>query len=151
MLLNGLQHFFYRFGKVLAALKSKTPAVRAPLAVSLGAIPGALSRYYMNLLVTQWLGSSFPYGTFAINMSGCLVMGFFATLALERIVISPDLRLLIAVGFLGSYTTFSTETLDTDTLLWQGSKATALFYWAGSAVLGVVSLEVGSFLARRLP
>lgn len=137
--------------KALEILNSINPGVRAPLAISFGAVPGALSRYYLNLLFTQWLGSNFPYGTFVINISGALIMGFFATLALERTPISPDLRLLIAVGFLGSYTTFSTYALDTDTLLRAERLGTALFYWAGSAILGVLSLEVGSFLARRLP
>jgi len=151
MLTSLMQHLFNGLGKALEALKSKNPDIRPPIAVGFGAIPGAVSRYYLNLLVTQWLGSSFPYGTFMINISGALIMGFFATLALERTVISADLRLMIAVGFLGSYTTFSTEVLDTDTLLWRGKEGLALLYWAGSAILGVVSLEVGSFLARRLP
>ena len=150
MLARLLQHIFKGLGKALRVLKSITPAIRAPLAVSFGAIPGALSRYYLSLFFAQLLGSSFPYGTFVINLSGALVMGFFATLVLERTIISPDLRLMIAVGFLGAYTTFSTYALDTANLLRVGSQSVAWFYWAGSAVLGVLSLEVGSFLARRL-
>lgn len=71
-------------------------------------------------------------------------------MALELTLISPDLRLLVAVGFLGSYTTFSTYALDTANLLRVRSHGSALLYWAGSAVLGELSLEVGSFLARRL-
>lgn len=126
------------------------PQFRAPLAVSLGAIPGALSRYYLTLLFTRWLGISFPYGTFVINLTGALIMGFFVTLTLERAIASPDLRLLIAVGFLGSYTTFSTYALDTANLLRSGLRELALFYWLGSAVLGLVALEVGSFIARKL-
>lgn len=132
-------------------LNSINPAIRAPIAISFGAMPGALSRYYLTQLFTEWLGSSFPYGTFVINLSGSLLMGFFATLALERTVISPDLRLMIAIGFLGSYTTFSTEALDTINLLWKESAGTALLYWVGSAILGVLSLKIGSFLAKRLP
>ena len=76
-------------------------------------------------------------------------MGFFVTLTVERLT-SPDLRLLIAVGFLGSYTTFSTYALDTSTLWQTGDKALAFFYWLGSAALGFVSLEFGRFLARLL-
>ncbi|WP_414578558.1 fluoride efflux transporter CrcB [Anabaena sp. CCY 9402-a] len=94
------------------------PSVRNPVAVSLGAIAGALSRYYFSLWFAQRFGTSFPYGTFFINISGCLAMGFFFTLALERVaIISPELRLLVAVGFLGAYTTFSTYALDTVNLL----------------------------------
>jgi CrcB protein len=151
MLVGLLQYLLNGLGKALETLKTTNPIVRAPLAVSLGAIPGALSRYYLTLLFIEWLGSSFPYGTFVINISGALIMGFFSTLALERTLISADVRLLIAVGFLGSYTTFSTYELDTDTLLWNAHQEAALLYWLGSAILGVVSLEVGSFVARRLP
>lgn len=136
--------------KGLEALSSIDPALRAPLAVSLGAIPGALSRYYLTLSFSQCLSPNFPYGTFLINLSGALIMGFFTTLSLERVV-SPDVRLLVAVGFLGSYTTFSTYALDTVSLLQGGGRGAAYFYWAGSAILGVLSLEAGSFLARRLP
>ncbi|MBV9389794.1 MAG: fluoride efflux transporter CrcB [Chroococcidiopsidaceae cyanobacterium CP_BM_ER_R8_30] len=150
MLASVLQQLFNELGRAVGMLSSVDPAIRAPLAVSLGAVPGALSRYYLTLLFAHWLGSSFPYGTFIINLSGALIMGFFSTLALERALIPPDLRLLVAVGFLGSYTTFSTYALDTATLLRVGSQSPALFYWAGSAVLGVLSLELGSFLARRL-
>jgi fluoride exporter len=132
-------------------LNSIDPSFRAPLAIVLGAIPGSLSRYYITLLLTRWLGTSFPYGTFFINLTGALVMGFFVTLTLERAISSPDLRLLVAVGFLGSYTTFSTYTLDTSVLLRHGSYGLGLFYWAGSALLGIIGLEVGSLLARRLP
>lgn len=133
----------------LSHLQSLSLSVRAPIAVSLGAIAGALSRYYLTLGLTQWLGPAFPYATFTINLSGSFVMGFFATLVLEQVITSPELRLLISVGFLGSYTTFSTYALDTVSLLDTGRES-ALFYWAGSAFLGVVSLELGRFLARGL-
>lgn len=108
-------------GKAMDLLASVDPVIRAPLAISFGAVPGALSRYYLTLLLARWLGTSFPYGTLIINLSGALVMGFFVTLTLERAITAPDLRLLIAVGFLGSYTTFSTYALDTSMLLRTGS------------------------------
>jgi fluoride exporter len=139
------------FNQFLGILASINPNIRAPIAIAFGAIPGALSRYYLTILFTKWLGSDFPYGTFVINITGSLIMGFFATLALERFVGATDLRLLIATGFLGSYTTFSTYALDTSILLRQGSYGYGLFYWAGSAMLGVVGLEIGSAIAKRLP
>jgi CrcB protein len=132
-------------------LQSDRPIVRIPLAISLGAIAGALSRYYLTLGFRQWLGTAFPFGTFFINLSGAFAMGFFITLALERTIISPDLRLTIAVGFLGSYTTFSSYQLDAEKLLTTGGWELTSLYWMGSAVLGVVCLELGSYLARRLP
>jgi fluoride exporter len=138
-------------GRAIALFSSVDPALRAPVAVSLGAIPGALSRYYLTLLAARWFGAGFPYGTFLINLTGAMVMGFFVTLTLERTLTSPDLRLLVAVGFLGAYTTFSSYALDTSVLLRSGSYGPAFFYWLGSPVLGFISLELGSLLARRIP
>lgn len=127
------------------------PSWRNPIAISLGAIAGALSRYYLTLWFTQRFGTSFPYGTFVINLTGCLGMGFFSTLALEKIVvISPEVRLLVATGFLGAYTTFSTYGLETMNLLRQPNLASAGLYWAGSAMLGVISIQLGTLLARWL-
>ncbi len=78
-------------------------------------------------------------------------MGFFTTLVIERIKASPDLRVLVAVGFLGSYTTFSTYELDTEKLLISGHWEITAVYWVCTATLGVLCLELGNFLARRLP
>ncbi len=125
------------------------PNVRNAIAISLGAIAGALSRYYLTVWFTQRFGVSFPYGTFVINLSGCFFMGFFATLALYKAdMISPEVRLLVATGFLGAYTTFSTYGLDTINLLNTGNLAKTAFYWAGSAILGIISIQLGVILAR---
>lgn len=125
------------------------PAVRNPIAISFGAIAGALSRYYLSLWFAQRFGVGFPYGIFFINLTGCFAMGFFVTLALERVaMISPEVRLLVAVGFLGSYTTFSTYGLDTITLLRNRTFVEAGLYWAGSAILGILSVQLGVVLAR---
>jgi fluoride exporter len=137
-------------GKIWGLFASIDPNLRTPIAISLGAIPGALGRYYLTKLTTQWFGTSFPYGTFLINLTGAFTMGFFVTFTLDRALASPDLRLLVAVGFLGSYTTFSTYALDTKSLLATGNYQLSLFYWAGSAVLGVVSVQFGSWLASKL-
>lgn len=124
--------------------------VRVPIAIGLGAIAGALSRYYMTLSLTQWLGTTFPFGTFFVNLWGALMMGFFTTLSVGRTFISPDLRLIVAVGFLGSYTTFSTYELDAEQLLLARHWNMTLLYWISTALLGVLCLELGSYLARRL-
>lgn len=151
MLFNVFHHLIAGLNRSLAWVFPNEPVLRAPLAISFGAIPGALSRYYLTLLFARWLGTEFPFGTFFINLTGASLMGFFVTLALERTITSPDLRFFVAVGFLGSYTTFSTYALDTSVLVQAGNKGLALFYWLGSAALGYLSLEFGSFLARRLP
>lgn len=127
------------------------PAIRNPIAISFGAITGALSRYYLTLWFAQRFGTSFPYGTFLINITGCFAMGFFMTLALERVVpVPPEVRLLVATGFLGSYTTFSTYGLDTIALLSDRRLMPAVLYWAGSALLGIISVQLGVVLARLL-
>ncbi|MBD0262882.1 MAG: fluoride efflux transporter CrcB [Tolypothrix sp. T3-bin4] len=123
--------------------------IRNPIAISLGAIAGALSRYYLTLWFSDRFGVSFPYGTFFINISGCFAMGFFATFALNHVaIISPEVRLLVATGFLGAYTTFSTYGLDTVGLLRNSTMLTATFYWAGSAIVGIISVQLGVTLAR---
>jgi CrcB protein len=125
-------------------------AVRVPLAISLGAMPGALSRYYLTAMLQQWVGAAFPWGTLVVNLSGALVMGMFTTLAVERTWISPDLRLVIAVGFLGSYTTFSTYQWEVFTLWSQEQWIVPTAYWLGSALCGLLCLELGNYLARWL-
>ncbi|WYL97350.1 MAG: fluoride efflux transporter CrcB [Gloeotrichia echinulata IR180] len=125
------------------------PNLRHPIAISLGAIAGALSRYYIGIWFAQRFGTSFPYGTFFINLSGCLAMGFFATLAVEKVaIISPEVRLLVATGFLGAYTTFSTYGLETISLLRTGHLLATIGYWGGSAILGIICVQLGVILAR---
>jgi fluoride exporter len=143
LLLNGL-------GQIQSGLGAINAELRIPMAIALGAIPGALCRYYLTRWCIQWFGMGFPYGTFIINLSGALVMGFFATFTMERAIASTELRALVAIGFLGAYTTFSTYTLDTTTLLHSGHWGKSLLYWSGSAILGVVCLELGSALARKI-
>ncbi len=119
------------------------------LAICLGAIPGALSRYYLTLLFGSWLGTTFPWGTFFINLTGAFFMGFFVSLPFAAKT-SAYLNLLVATGFLGSYTTFSTYALDTYNLLRTRNYKAALFYWFGSPLLGFISIELGIFLAKML-
>ena len=125
------------------------PNLRHPIAISFGAIAGALSRYYITLWFANRFGTAFPYGTFFINISGCLAMGFFITLAVERMPPVPsEVRLMVATGFLGAYTTFSTYGLETNVLLRDRAYNFAAFYWAGSAILGVIAVQLGIILAR---
>ncbi|GAP94784.1 fluoride efflux transporter CrcB [Leptolyngbya sp. NIES-2104] len=132
-------------------LRSPNGNIRVPIAISFGAVPGALSRYFLSAIVNHWLGTAFPFATFFINLSGALIMGFFTSLAVDRRITSPEVRLIVAVGFLGSYTTFSTYTLDLGRLLETGNWQLIALYWTGSTVLGLLCLELGSYVAQRLP
>jgi len=124
--------------------------VRQLLAIGLGAIAGALVRYYLTFWWTLKLGTSFPYGTFFINLSGCVAMGFFTGWMGQKTIISQEVRLMISTGFLGAYTTFSTYSLESLALIQGGYFFKAIFYWLGSAVLGVTGLYLGVVFARYL-
>jgi fluoride exporter len=120
---------------------------RAPIAVSVGAIGGALSRYYLTLWCTTRWGIGFP-ATFTINLTGCFLMGWIATLALPPSNWSAELRLLLTTGFLGAYTTFSTYGLDSLNLLKQHNLTIAGLYWLGSSLLGLVAVQIGVWLGE---
>lgn len=120
------------------------------LAIAIGAIPGAVSRYYLTEFCKKNIGADFPYGTFIINLTGCLLMGFFFTLFKGIKGFPPEMDLLVRTGFLGSYTTFSTYGYDTLTLWKKGKQGATIFYWAGSAMLGVVCIALGSYIAKLI-
>lgn len=127
------------------------PVVRTVAAISLGAIAGALCRYYSGLAMNHLLGIEVPYSTLVINVTGCFAMGFLATLSLEQVIsLHPDVRLLLLTGFLGSYTTFSSYELDSAHLLQQDRLGADLFYWMGSVTLGFMSLQLGMLFAEWL-
>ena len=127
----------------------KQPVVRTVVAISLGAIAGALCRYYLGLGIGHILGTAVPYGTLVVNITGCFTMGLLATLSLGKVIsFHPDLRLLLLTGFLGSYTTFSSYELDSAKLLFQKDLQADLIYWTGSVLLGLVSLQLGITLAE---
>lgn len=126
-----------------------SPLIKPPLFIVIGAAFGALSRYYLTLKLSQLLCTDFPVATFIINLSGALVIGFFATFVVEEIAIASDIQKMIGIGFLGSYTTFSTYVLETNNLL-EKHQQTAVAYWLGSAILGVLCIQLGVWLAKKV-
>ncbi len=118
------------------------PKVRAPIAIVLGAVVGALCRYYADQWLSGLIDSMFPIGTFLVNLSGCFLIGLVTTLAVSQIALTPDLLLLVTTGFLGSYTTFSTYELDSGNLL-EVNRLYALLYWLGSPLLGMLCFGLG--------
>jgi CrcB protein len=126
--------------------------LRYPLAIALGAIAGALSRYYISLWFVQKFGTSFPYATMVINLSGCLLMGLAITWFGQRLEpIAPEIQILVTTGFLGAYTTFSTYGLESVALFKQAGITPGISYWLGSAIAGIVCVQIGIWLARLLP
>lgn len=123
---------------------------RAAIAVSLGAIAGALGRYYVGLALTAALGTHFPWGTFGVNLSGCFLMGLVTSLVAHRGYGNPAVLLLITTGFLGSYTTFSAYELDTAALSDRPGLLSDFLYWFGSPVLGMICLALGMVMGNTL-
>jgi CrcB protein len=123
---------------------------RYSLSVAIGAIFGALSRFYIAKLVESIFGQEWGFlGTFLVNVSGCLVIAYIFTMVKENIrIIAPELGLMIATGFCGSYTTFSTYSLEVNKFLEQGNVTFSLIYWLGSVLGGMIALKIGVILAR---
>jgi CrcB protein len=123
---------------------------RYSLSVAIGAIFGALSRFYIAKLVESLFGQEWQFlGTFFVNLSGCLIIAYIFTMVRENIrIIAPELGLMIATGFCGSYTTFSTYSLEVNKFLEQGNLTFGLIYWLGSVLGGMMALKIGVILAR---
>jgi len=119
------------------------------LVVGLGGFIGANSRYILGQWAAAKWGSAFPYGTFIINITGCFILGLFATLT-ARFAWNDNLRLLIAIGFVGAYTTFSTFEYETLQLAAAGSWRNALINTVGSVVVGFGAAYLGVVAARLL-
>lgn len=120
------------------------------LLISAGAIVGANLRYWVGDWVAQRLGASFPYGTLVVNLTGTLILGIFITLAAERFLWDPRWRVLVAIGFCGSYTTFSSYMLESVSLISSGQYATGLLNLFGSLVLGVMVMFAGIMIGRMI-
>jgi len=120
-----------------------------PVAVGLGAVLGALGRYYLTLFWIQKQGSLFPYGTLFVNLTGAFTIGMVATLA-PAYGVPVVGQTFMLVGFLGAYTTFSSYILDTVNLSHSTRPIITLLYWLGSPVLGFVCVEMGIWLGKRL-
>jgi CrcB protein len=118
------------------------------LAVAAGGALGAVLRYYLGGTALGRAAAPFPTATFVINVTGSFVLGLFLTLATERVHVSPHLRLAIAVGFVGAYTTFSTFEYETAKLIEDGDVTRALLNVVLSFVAGLLAVWLGIFAAR---
>ena len=118
------------------------------LLISLGAVLGANLRYWFGLWAGQRWGTQYPYATLFINLTGSFMLGFFITVVTQRFLVDPRWRVFFAVGFLGSYTTFSTYTYESIALLLAGNWSYGLFNLLGSAILGGLAVILGIILGR---
>lgn len=118
--------------------------------VGIGGFFGAISRYAIALWIGQKWGRSFPLGTFVINISGSFLIGFLMTLFAERFIVNPQWRLLLIVGFLGAYTTFSTFEYETGKLVKDGEWLIASMNVVLSVFVGFVALKIGEIIAKTI-
>ncbi|BAJ62372.1 fluoride efflux transporter CrcB [Anaerolinea thermophila] len=118
--------------------------------ISIGAVFGANARYWLGVWAAQRWGTTFPWGTLIINLSGSFLLGLFMTLVTGRYPVDPHWRLLVAVGFFGAYTTFSTFTYESINLFLKGQWLAGLLNVVGSAVLGLLAAGIGVYLGKAL-
>lgn len=122
--------------------------------VSLGSACGGLARWGVASAAARLLGTALPFGTFFINMTGSLFLGWFSTVMAERLTGGPfrwlhpdDLRLMVAVGFTGAYTTFSTYEWEAHGLVRDGETLAGFGYLVASMMLGLLAVRLGVLLA----
>lgn len=118
------------------------------LAIALGAAIGANLRYGIGLWAAQRFGTAWPYGTFIINLLGCLLIGVLLTLAANRLTLSEPVRLMLVTGLLGGFTTFSTFGYESFTLFNAGNWLAGAGYVGGSVVGGLIAVVIGVGLGR---
>jgi len=119
------------------------------LLVVIGGGTGALARYIGASAIMTRFGGRFPLGTLVINVTGSFLIGFLMTMLTERFKLDPNWRLLLVVGFLGGYTTFSSFEWETYTSVRDGGLWTGMLNVVSSVMLGYVAVMLGSMLARR--
>lgn len=110
------------------------------LLIAAGGALGSIARYWVGSMIGSRMGTRFPYGTFVINITACVIIGFSLTYLGKRVELNPSWRYLIPVGFVGAYSTFSTYEWETLSTLRSGAFALAALYAAGSLVLGLAAV-----------
>ena len=119
--------------------------MKSVLLVAIGGALGAVARYGVAVWIQRRAGAAWPWATLAINVSGCLLIALVLGMAHVR----DEVRLLVPVGFIGAYTTFSTYEMEVFRLVEAGSGLLALAYVAASNILGFGAVLLGSALTRR--
>jgi CrcB protein len=120
------------------------------IAVGIGGCLGAIARYWLAGLVQRYSSGEFPFGTLAVNVLGCLVLGYVIGLVEYRQLFGPSVRLFLTVGVLGGFTTFSTFGYETFALLRDSQHWLALANVAANTITGVVAVMVGWMAAKLM-
>jgi len=120
------------------------------LLIAVGGALGSIARYWVGSTVGGRMGTRFPYGTFVINLTACVLIGFTLTFLARRTALNPAWRFLVPIGFVGAYSTFSTYEWETLSILRGGAFLEAALYALGSLVLGLVATWAGVAIAEYL-
>lgn len=118
------------------------------LYIAIGGSLGSIARYWVGSSVAARLGVKFPYGTFVINITACIIIGFSLTFLGKRAELGAAWRFLVPVGFIGAYSTFSTYEWETFSSLRSGGYLFAASYALGSLVFGLIAVWFGAFLGE---
>lgn len=118
--------------------------------VGVAGLTGTILRYWLSGFVARRYGETFPWGTMAVNLAGCLIAGALFHLTEERFLVHPTLRTVLLIGLLGGFTTFSSYGLQTFTLLRDGEFALATFNVVVSNVLAILMVWIGYALVKSL-
>jgi CrcB protein len=124
--------------------------VQKYLLIAAGGALGSILRYWVGSTISGRMGAKFPYGTFVINMTACIIIGFTLTYFGKRADLSPAWRFFVPIGFIGAYSTFSTYEWETLTTMQSGAFLLAGLYAVGSLVLGLAATWCGTALADLL-
>jgi fluoride exporter len=126
--------------------------VLAYILIAIGSALGGMGRYFFSGFVMSFTGGTFPYGTMLVNITGCLVIGFFATVTGPdgRFLVGTPTRQFVMIGICGGYTTFSSFSLETLNLMQAGEWMPAAFNAIGSVILCILSVSIGYIAATAL-
>lgn len=120
------------------------------LLVGLGGFFGSIARYLTYLLIDKRITSLFPWSTFAVNVAGSLLLGIIMGIMIKSTLINDNMRLLLAIGFCGSFTTFSTFAYENMFLYHQKALITALIYTLLSLIVGIAAVFGGYFIGKSI-
>lgn len=122
--------------------------LKSVLLVGLGGGIGSVFRYLVTDLISRYWPNQFPYGTFLVNITGCLLIGLLIGVMYKTPNANDSMKLLLVTGFCGGYTTFSAFSLENINLIQSGNLSTALLYIGGSLIAGLLAVVLGLYLGK---
>jgi CrcB protein len=134
----------------MTSVPSGYPPAMPLVLIGLGGFFGAISRYLIDGAVSDRTGGDFPWGTLVVNATGSFALGLLFAMATERAILPAGIRGPVMIGFIGSYTTFSTYMLESWGLIESGSYGAAVANIGGSIVIGLIAIAAGLFIGRAI-